>query len=151
MKITAPALQQAEPCEPILRSLPDWFGIETALQQFLVDIENLPTLIAWHDEEAVGFLTIKQHFTYTAEVYVTAVLPAFHRQGIGSHLLSAAEDYLRSNGVEYLQVKTLGPSHSDPFYACTRAFYQKCGFRPLEEFEQIWDKDNPCLILIKRL
>jgi ribosomal protein S18 acetylase RimI-like enzyme len=151
MKITGPALQQAELCERILRSLPEWFGIESAIQQFLVDIENLPTLIARQDEQAVGFLTIKQHFNHTAEVYVTGILPEYHRQGIGSQLMAEAENYLRTIGVEYLQVKTLGPSHSDPFYACTRAFYQKHGFRPLEEFKQIWDEDNPCLILIKRL
>jgi hypothetical protein len=49
------------------------------------------------------------------------------------------------------KVKTLGPTHSDPGYARTRAFYLAVGFRPLEEFGLIWDEGNPCLIMVKRL
>jgi len=48
-------------------------------------------------------------------------------------------------------LSALGPSHSDPNYASTRAFYAAMGFRPLEEFKQIWNEQNPCLILVKRL
>ena len=32
--ITNPGLGQAALCEPILRSLPDWFGIESALVNY---------------------------------------------------------------------------------------------------------------------
>jgi len=62
----------------------------------------------------------------------------------------AAEAYLRDRGVEYLQVKTLGPSDPDPGYARTRAFYEARGFVPLEELHGLWE-DNPCLLLVKRL
>ena len=79
------------------------------------------------------------------------ILPEAHRQGLGRRLVSAAEAYLREQGVEYFQVKTLGPSHSDPGYARTRAFYQGVGFRPLEEFPLLWDVDNPCLIMVKKI
>jgi ribosomal protein S18 acetylase RimI-like enzyme len=50
-----------------------------------------------------------------------------------------------------MQVKTLGPSNPDPGYARTRAFYEALGFRPLEELKQIWDEQNPCLIMVKQL
>jgi hypothetical protein len=50
-----------------------------------------------------------------------------------------------------MQVKTLGPSRLDEHYAKTRAFYEAMGFRPLEEFKQIWDENNPCLVMVKRL
>jgi hypothetical protein len=40
VKITGPEFNQGAICEPILRSLPDWFGIEEANRQFLLDIEN---------------------------------------------------------------------------------------------------------------
>jgi GNAT superfamily N-acetyltransferase len=73
------------------------------------------------------------------------------RGGIGKALMETAQAWLRGLGVEYLQVKTLGPSHSDTHYARTRLFYQAQGFRPLEEFKQIWDENNPCLVLVKRL
>jgi hypothetical protein len=54
-------------------------------------------------------------------------------------------------GVEYLQVKTLGPSHPSRGYAATRRFYEALGFRPLEEIHGLWAEDNPCLLLVKRL
>lgn len=99
----------------------------------------------------VGFLSIKQHNPYAAEIYVMGVIRAAHRQGTGRALVAHAEKWLLEQGVEYLQVKSLGPSHPDPGYTRTRAFYLALGFRPLEEFSQIWDEHNPCLILIKRL
>jgi hypothetical protein len=52
--------------------------------------------------------------------------------------------------VEYLQVKTLGPSWPDPGYERTRRFYEARGFVPLEEIHGLWEH-NPCLILVKRL
>jgi len=151
MRITGPDLHQAARCEPILRALPEWFGIEAAIQQFMCDIDDLPTLLAWNKDNLAGFLTLKIHNLYSAEVFVTGVAPAFHRMGTGTQLMSAAEHYLRSKDIEYLQVKTLGPSHPDAAYARTRAFYEKMGFRPLEEFTQIWNAENPCLIMVKRI
>jgi GNAT superfamily N-acetyltransferase len=72
-----------------------------------------------------------------------------HRQGLGTTLLQAAEEYLLARNVEYLQVKTLGPSHPDEGYARTRAFYEARGFAPLEELHGLWEH-NPCLLLVKR-
>ena len=65
--------------------------------------------------------------------------------------MSQAQEWLKGEGFEYLQVKTLGPSHSDANYASTRAFYLAVGFRPLEEFRQLWNEQNPCLVMVKRL
>ena len=79
------------------------------------------------------------------------ILPAAHRQGMGRALLNQTQVWLKEHGVEYLQVKTLGPSNPDENYAKTRDFYLAMGFQPLEEFSQIWDENNPCLILVKRL
>jgi len=83
-------------------------------------------------------------------VYVMGVRPACHRRGLGTALLASAEDYLRARGVEYLQVKTLGPSRPDERYARTRLFYEARGFVPLEELHELWEH-NPALILVKRL
>ena len=71
-------------------------------------------------------------------------------QGLGTALLAAGESYLRDRGVEYLQVKTLGPSNVDAGYERTRHFYEARGFVPLEELHDLWDQ-NPCLLLVKRL
>lgn len=149
--IEGPHLGRTAVCTPILRALPAWFGIEEAIVHYSDEIDRLPTLLACEGEEVLGFLSLKQHNPYAAEVYVMAIRPVAHRRGLGRALVEAARAWLRPQGIEYLQVKTLGPSHGDPSYAQTRAFYAAVGFRPLEEFEQIWDEGNPCLILVQRL
>lgn len=149
--ITGPLLDQGATCEAILRALPDWFGVEEAIQEYARAIDSLPTFLANRGERVIGFLTVKVHNPYAAELYVMGVLPEAHRQGLGRRLVSAAEALIKEQGIEYFQVKTLGPSRPDPGYARTRAFYQAAGFRPLEEFPLLWDKDNPCLLMVKKL
>ncbi len=150
-QITGPELEKSALCTPILRALPDWFGIEESIQNYSVEIDRLPTLLAHVEDQTIGFLTLKLHNPYAAEVYVMGIRQEMHRQGIGQALMSAAEEWLRAQNVEYLQVKTLSASHPDIHYARTRNFYLSVGFRPLEEFKLLWDEHNPCLILIKRL
>ena len=150
--VVGPALGQAPACEPILRSLPDWFGIEEAIVYYVAEIEGLPTFLALDAEErAAGFLSLKQHYPLAAELYVMGVRRQWHGRGMGRALLAAAEAYLSDRGVEYLQVKTLGPSRPDEHYARTRGFYEAVGFRPLEELGGFWDEHNPCLLMVKRL
>ena len=149
--IEKPASGKSDVCEPILRSLPDWFGIESSILQYLKDMETMPTLMAGANGKVAGFLTIKKHNDYSAEVHVIAVRPEMHRRGVGKQLLQRAEEILCRDGVEYLQVKTRGPSQPDEHYERTRTFYLAMGFRPLEEFPDIWDKDNPCLVMVKKL
>ena len=149
--IEGPCLGKAPLCEPILRSLPDWFGIEEAIVHYSAEIDRLPTFVACDTERVLGFVSLKQHNPFSAELYVMAVRQPMHRRGLGRALVDQAQEWLRGQGVEYLQVKTLGPSHGDPNYARTRAFYLAVGFRPLEEFRQLWNAQNPCLVMVKRL
>jgi ribosomal protein S18 acetylase RimI-like enzyme len=149
--IRGPLLGQSDVCAPLLRALPQWFGIEQATLQYIQDVEALPTLVAWVGEQVVGFVSYKQHNAYAAEIHVMGVLPEMQRRGVGCALLRRAQEALRQRGVEYLQVKTLGPSHPDEGYARTRAFYRAQGFRPLEEFRELWGKDNPCLLMVKTI
>lgn len=135
--------------EPILRALPQWFGIEEATQSYIDDAGLNPTLLAVDDAKPVGFLTIMQHSERAAEIYVMGVLPEYHRKGVGRLLLEAAESELREKGVRYLQVKTLSPKYPDEGYKRTRAFYEAMGFVLLEEFPEIWGPQNPCWQMIK--
>jgi ribosomal protein S18 acetylase RimI-like enzyme len=149
--IAGPSFETAAVCLPILRALPAWFGIDAAVVQYAHEIDHLPTWLAADSAQVCGFVSIKQHTPYAAEIYVMGVLPDHHRTGIGRALLLQVQGWLQHQGVEYLQVKTLGPSHPDPNYAKTRAFYATMGFRPMEEIRQIWGDQNPCLIMIKKL
>ena len=133
-------------CEHVLGDLPEWFGIEAANAAYVRDVAELPTFAV--DDDAI--LSLKLHTPGAAEVYLIAVTRELHGRGVGTALLAAAEAYLRARGIEYLQVKTLGPSDPDPGYARTRAFYEARGFVPLEELHGLWE-DNPCLLLVKRL
>lgn len=135
----------------ILRSLPDWFGIEEATQHYIDYVEAQPTFTAALDGQVVGFLALIEHSPYAAEIYVMAVLPEVHRMGVGRALVEAAEVDLRGRGFEFLQVKTLADLHPDEGYRKTRAFYHRMGFRDLEIFPELWGSANPCLQLIKTL
>ena len=151
IKLVNPGSQQSKICESILRDLPQWFGIETALIDYIEEIEKLPTLLAIAENKYVGFLSFKQHNEYAAELYVMGICPEYQRCGIGRALIRYTEHILRQQKIEYWQVKTLAASHPDPFYAQTRAFYYAMGFRPLEELTQLWGKSNPCLLMVKCL
>ena len=132
-----------------MKTLPTWFGIPASVDDDIATADRSPTAIASLEDEDVGLLTLVRHSRYAADVYVIAVLPELHRQGIGRVLLEHAEGVLAADGVEFLQVKTLAPSKPDDGYDKTRAFYLAYGFRPLEEFRDLWDAENPALQMIK--
>ena len=145
--------ERSRVCERILRSLPEWFGIESAVEDYVRDVAALPTFGAWLSDshEAAGLLALKLHSQFAAEIYLMAVERRSHGRGVGTALVDVAERFLRSQSVEYLQVKTLGPSRPSAAYARTRRFYESRGFRPLEELHGLWSEGNPTLIFVKRL
>jgi ribosomal protein S18 acetylase RimI-like enzyme len=137
-------------CEEILRSLPDWFGIEEALVQYIQDLRDLETFVTETEGRVSGFMAIRTHNRFSSEIHVIGVRPEFHNQGMGRALICHGEKLLRARNVEFLQVKTLGPSRPDEYYDRTRGFYERLGFRPLEE-NNLWGSVNPCLIMVKHL
>jgi GNAT superfamily N-acetyltransferase len=136
-------------CRRVLEANPAWFGIPESVEDYVAAAHRFPTAVASIDDDDVGILTWLVHTPFAAEVYVMGVLPKFQHQGIGRQLLVHVEGKLANDGVEFLQVKTLSPSKPDDGYEKTRAFYFSCGFRPLEEFADLWDSDNPALQMIK--
>jgi ribosomal protein S18 acetylase RimI-like enzyme len=133
-----------------LRDLPEWFGIEEALRDYVEQARSLPTYAATVRGRVVGLCLVRQHSRCAAEVVLIAVDRSFHRQGIGRALLEHVEADLSSQGTRYLQVKTLGASHPSREYAATRLFYEALGFCGLEEIEGLWP-GNPCLVMVKHL
>ena len=144
--------EKSQICEAVLRSLPNWFGIEAAIVDYTNGARAMPFFAVYDDGQVpVGFVCIKEHNTHTAEVCVMGVLQPYHRLGIGKRLIERCEDYCRERGKTFLTVKTLAESHPDEGYAKTRLFYQAMGFVPLEVFPLHWDESNPCLFMAKRL
>ena len=78
-------------CEPILRSLPAWFGIEEALLEYVRDMDRMPTFVALDGDLIVGFIALHRHFEYSAEMHVLGIRPEYHRKGIGRRLVTACE------------------------------------------------------------
>lgn len=150
MEITNPE-QKSEICNKILRSLPQWFGIESAIVDYVRDVQKLETWAAQVDNEIIGFVSLGKHNEQSAEVHVMGVLEKYHRSKIGQALIERSEESLRQQGFKFFQVKTLSPSRPDVNYDKTRQFYLKMGFTPIEEFKTLWGEHNPCLLLIKNL
>ena len=138
-------------CRRVLATLPTWFGIAESVADYVAKADEHPTVVATVDGEDVAILTLVVHTPYAAEVYVMGVRPELHRRGIGRQMLELAEAWLRERDIEYLQVKTLSPRHPDPGYAKTRDFYFAMGFRPVEEFPELWQPENPALQMIKTI
>ncbi len=138
-------------CKEIIESLPDWFGLDSANHEYIKRSADTDFYAAYIFDKEVGFFSIISHFLQTSEIYVCGILQDFHRQGIGRKLLHAVEEDLRKKKKKLLTVKTLSSSHPDKGYAKTREFYKACGFVPVEEFKELWGKENPCLFMVKVL
>ena len=138
-------------CNDILRALPNWFGVEASIVDYVEKVRTMPFYTAFDSGRAVGFVAVKVHNPHTSEVCVMGILKEFHRQGIGKMLVECAERYCKENDMEFLTVKTLDVSGESESYDKTRLFYRAMGFKPLEIFPMFWDEDNPCLFMVKKL
>jgi GNAT superfamily N-acetyltransferase len=136
--------------ERLLRGLPEWFGIESSIVEYVEAAGRLPGLLAEEDGQVIGALVTERHFPTAEELHLMAVARERHRQGVGRALVEHAEERARDDGVTIMSVKTLGPSHPDEGYRRTRLFYQACGYQPVEEIHDLWP-GNPCLIMVKPL
>jgi GNAT superfamily N-acetyltransferase len=136
--------------ERILRSLPEWFGIEESLLNYVEAAAIHESFVASVDGEVVGVALLDRHYSQSAELSLIAVHADFRGRGLGSSLVNAASSALTEHGASLLQVRTVGPSYEDDGYAATRAFYERCGFVPLQEFDNL-EWDGPTLILVKVL
>ena len=86
--------------------------------------------------------TCRQHlvsFGYLRQYEIATV----HRSGIGRQLVEKAKQVARSEGYEFMQVKTVKMGVYED-YDRTNLFYISCGFRELEVFPLYWDEANPC-------
>ena len=132
----------------ILYSLPEWFGLPESTAEYIETCRSLPFWAEYRDGSPIGFLAMQETRPYTAALYVMGGLKEYHRQGVGRALFAAFQEYAKSEGYEYLQVKTVDAGRY-PEYDRTRLFYESLGFRKLETFPTLWDEWNPCLILIQ--
>ena len=151
MEVLGPDLHCESDCEAVLRSLPEWFGIEESLKMYVRDSASLPTFGIRGVDRLIGFVTLRKHFTTAWEIHCIAIAASERNKGLGAELLAHAERWLISRGAEFLQVKTIAETIENEFYAQTRQFYLKRSFTPIEVFSKLWSPEVPVFQLIKRL
>ena len=134
----------------VLEALTDWFEVEESREAYISGCKDWTFLAAKEEEEAVGFLCLKETGKATVELAVMGVLPDHHRSGTGRLLVERAKEAARSRGFEFMQVKTVKMGMYED-YDRTNLFYISCGFRELEVFPLLWDEANPCQVYIMSL
>lgn len=136
----------------VLEALPEWFGDPQGLAGYCGEVKTLPLWAAVDPAGGwLGLLAVDIHYGRTGDIVVMGVKPGMHRQGVGRALYQAAEGYFRAQGCQYAMVKTLSDQVDFAPYASTRRFYEGMGFAPLVTLREMWDEENPCLIMLKNL
>ena len=136
----------------ILESLPEWFGNNNALDEYVEKVSKLPYWAALdQDYRCIGFFAVKTHYGNIGDIYVCGMLPEYQNKGIGKKIYDLAEKHFIQNGCKYMMVKTLSEKAQYEPYERTRKFFEKIGFEPLVTLTEMWDEENPCLIMIKKL
>ena len=133
----------------IMNALPEWFSPPEDIERKSKIHRDYIFIAAYDEEQAIGFVTLKIHNVYTADIYTIGILKKYHRLGIGHLLIDASCHYCQDHNYKFLTVKTLDESANYEPYQATRAFYLKEGFYPLEVLPTFWDEENPCLFMIK--
>ena len=127
-----------------MRGLPDWFSYEPGL----ADCANaVRTQAGWVAEDAgtvVGFATWEERTKYTAEVTWMAVQRERRLSGIGTQVIEALVDDLRSRGYRLALAMTSArskvPDSGPDTYEETRRFWTARGFLTLIDLD-IWQTD----------
>lgn len=136
----------------ILQKLPEWFGNKEALDEYVKEVQQYPYWAAFDiEEKCIGFFSVKIHYSHTGDIFVCGVLPEYHHNGVGKAIYSEVERFFVQNGCKYIIVKTLSDMVNFEPYARTRMFYESIGFDSLITLTEMWDENNPCLIMFKSL
>ena len=134
----------------VLEALTDWFEVDESREEYISGCINWTFFAAKEEEEAVGFLCLKETGEATVELAVMGVLKDYHRSGIGRQLVERAKEASKVQGSQFMQVKTVKMGMYED-YDRTNLFYISCGFKELEVFPLFWGEANPCQIYVMSL
>ncbi|ADJ26298.1 GCN5-related N-acetyltransferase [Dehalogenimonas lykanthroporepellens BL-DC-9] len=158
MKITCRAIKPAdmEPCRRILRRTAEFNSEELRVAEEVLDgclidaaVSGYNGLIAEVDNVVAGFVCYGPTPLTRGnwEIYWLAVDPDCRRAGIGSYLLSTAESAVKREGGRQLTLET----SSQPNYAGTRLFYQRCGYHETAQVPDYYRPGDDLIIYLKKL
>ncbi|KMQ51718.1 Acetyltransferase, GNAT family [Chitinispirillum alkaliphilum] len=135
----------------LLSNLPQWFGSPESVKEYAQGVKEHPFYAAFDKGVCIGFFSGKIHYNRTGEIYVCAVDHKYHYQGIGKSLYDMMEKYFKKQKCIYVVVKTLSDIVDYEPYKSTHRFYKSVGFTELITLTEMWDEENPCLIMIKSI
>ncbi len=131
----------------VLESLPEWFGIQDAIDKYVTDSAEQITVAAFDERKPIGFVCLKETGKATVELCVMGVLKEYHRQGIGNRMFEETKNIAVLKGYSFIQVKTVRTGKYRE-YDDTNKFYLRLGFKEFEVFPELWGEENPCQIYI---
>ena len=137
----------------ILRDLPEHFGFESAIVDYMVDSRSpqFTTLVAFDiQEKPIGFIMMRDNNADVAEIWVLGVLKSAQNGGVGRALVEAGEREALQSGHKYVFLKTIGPAQNDPNYLSTYHFYLRNGYLLLDQRDYFWS-GSWCAFLVKKL
>jgi ribosomal protein S18 acetylase RimI-like enzyme len=135
-------------CLDVIRSLPEWYGYEGALEEVAAALETQQGFVATEGAVVTGFVAIKPCYDESLEITYLAVHADHRRSGVGRSLVGAVADYARERGVSSVCLLTLGPTSGSAHYAETVRFYQAIGFwRTKELYLSSWG-NAPTLVMV---
>lgn len=147
ISFVAESKKRSEIAREVLLDLPEWFGIPEYTENYIRACAEMPLWVCTVSGEITGFIAIKETSPYAAEINVMGVKKAHHRLGIGKALFETMKEFAKEEGYLFLHVKTVDAGHYRE-YDDTRLFYESVGFRKLEVLPELWDPQNPCLIMV---
>lgn len=138
-------------CRSIISKLKEWFALPIQNEIYAENVQKYDFLKICLQDQVIGFISLKQNSEIVSELYVLGILKEYQGKGYGTRALEYVFEHLRNKNIQYLEVKTLADSKESVDYDRTRQFYTKLGFFPLDVLENEWGKDDPCLIMLKKL
>lgn len=144
-------LMKSQITAELLASLPQWFGIPESNAEYAEGVKQLPFWAAFDNDICIGFFAGKIHYQRTGDIYVCAVDNKYHHKGVGRALYREMERYFINQKCTYVIVKTLSDVAEYEPYKSTHKFYKSIGFTELITLTEMWDEENPCLIMIKKI
>jgi ribosomal protein S18 acetylase RimI-like enzyme len=102
-----------------------WQVRQTSDVEALLANEPSNIWLALLDGQLVGFIGIRIHLKDSmGEIYIIAVSPNHHRQGIGRYLIEHAENLIRNAGMKMVMIETTGDSGHER----ARLTYESAGY-----------------------
>lgn len=105
---------------------------------------NSKTWVALEDGKAAGFLIAQIAPTSSVHIITIDVNGVARRQGIGSGLMAAAEEWAGRLGARQVTLETAEDNHA------AQAFYAKLGYSKVEKVEGYYGNGTAAWVMVKR-